>query len=131
MERSLAELETIVRERICSVCTDRAPGGECGLEDPKSCALFRLFPEVARAIQSVRSDDIRDYINAIRDRVCSICSERAADGSCETRREVRCALDAYLMLVVDAIEDATGKGFDRSGLAVPKTPGLTVRPGWR
>jgi hypothetical protein len=29
---------------------------------------------------------------------------------------VRCALDAYLLLVVDAIEEATGKQFDRKDL---------------
>ena len=35
-----------------------------------------------------------------------------ADGTCETRKQVQCALDAYLLLVVEAIEDtATGKRF--------------------
>jgi hypothetical protein len=29
---------------------------------------------------------------------------------------VRCALDAYLLLVVDAIEEATGKTFNKGGL---------------
>jgi hypothetical protein len=114
MERSLGELESIIRNRICKVCTERTVNGECGLEEPASCALFRLFPEVARAIQSVKSDDIHDYIEAIRNNVCSVCADRASDGSCETRQQVRCALDAYLLLVVDAIEEATGKTFDRT-----------------
>jgi hypothetical protein len=61
MARTLEELEAIVRERICRVCTDRTVNGDCGLEEPSSCALFRLFPQVARAVQSVSSDDIRDY----------------------------------------------------------------------
>jgi hypothetical protein len=114
MERSLAELEAIVRKRICSICTERTAQGECGLENPSSCALFTLFPQVARAIQSVSSDDINDYINAIRAGVCSVCHEQEADGSCETRKIVQCALDAYLLLVVDVIEEATGKTFNRS-----------------
>jgi hypothetical protein len=114
MERSLAELEAIVRKRICGLCTERTVSGECGLEKPSSCALFRLFPEVAAAIQSVSSDDINDYIQAIRAGVCSQCHEQAADGSCETRQIVRCALDAYLLLVVDAIEEATGRKFDKA-----------------
>ena len=117
MERSLAELEAIVRNRICSVCTARTVDGECGLEEPASCALFRLFPQVAQAIQSVKSDDIQRYIDAIRNDVCSVCTDGAADGSCETRQQVQCALDAYLLLVVDAIEEATGRTFDRTGLA--------------
>jgi len=116
MERSLAELEAIVRNKICAVCTERTVAGNCGLEEPSSCALFRLFPEVAKAIRSVKSDDINQYIDAIRANVCSICTDRAADGSCETRQEVRCALDAYLIPVVDAIEEATGMSFDRTFL---------------
>jgi len=116
MNPSLAELETIVRNRICSLCTEHTDEGECGLEDRSSCALFRLFPQVAAAIQSVNSDQIGPYIEAIRRNVCSVCSDQATDGSCETRRMVQCALDAYLLLVVDAIEEATGKTFDRTGI---------------
>lgn len=118
MDRSLVELESIVRNRICKVCTERAVDGECGLEEPSNCALFRLFPQVAEAIQAVKSDDIQQYIDAIRRNVCGVCADRANDGSCETRQQVRCALDAYLLLVVDAIEEATGKTFDRQGLGV-------------
>src|SRR5437762_2223794 len=109
MARTLNELEAIVRERICHVCSDRTVDGACGLEDPGSCALFRLFPQVARAVQSTDSDDIRDYVRAIRTQVCSVCNEQAADGECEARNEVRCALDAYLILVIDAIEECTGR----------------------
>ena len=116
MDRSLVELESIVRNKICKVCTERTVEGECGLEEPSSCALFRLFPQVAQAIQSVKSDDIQQYIEAIRRNVCSVCADQASDGSCETRQEVRCALDAYLLLVVDAIEEATGKTFNKQGL---------------
>jgi hypothetical protein len=128
MERSIGELEAIVRNRICGVCSDRTPDGQCGLSEPSNCALFRLFPQVAAAILSVQSDDIGPYIEAIRKGVCSICTEQAADGSCETRREVRCALDAYLMPVVDAIEEATKKTFDRKGLFTVGAGSLT-RPG--
>ena len=116
VNHSLAELESIVRNRICGVCTERTVSGNCGLPEPNQCALFRLFPQVAQAIQSVNSDDISQYIEAIRRNVCSVCAEQAADGSCETRQMVQCALDAYLLLVVDAIEEATGKTFDKSHL---------------
>ena len=124
MNRSLAELEAIVRKRICSVCTDRAADGSCGLEQPSACALFRLFPQVAHAIQSVKSDDIQKYIDAIRREVCSVCVDQAADGSCENRQSVACALDAYLLLVVDAIEEATGRTFNRTGLGTPGSASL-------
>jgi hypothetical protein len=128
MKRSLAELEALVRSRICRVCTERTLTGECGLEEPASCALFRLFPQVAQAIDSVQSNDINDYVAAIRRNVCSMCAEQASDGSCETRQQVRCALDAYLLLVVDAIEDATGKVFNRQSLGLTAGPMLRERP---
>ncbi|MCS6952529.1 MAG: hypothetical protein RMK57_08885 [Bryobacterales bacterium] len=116
--RSVEELEAIVRRRICAVCTERTVDGRCGLEG-SDCPLFRLFPAVARAILSTHSDDITAYVEAIRHQVCPLCREQAPDGSCALRDQVRCALDAYLMLVVDAIEEATGKTFDRSVLTPP------------
>lgn len=116
MGHSLAELEVIVRNRICKVCTSRTIDGDCGQEDSTSCALFRLFPQVAKAIQSVESDDIQQYVDAIRQQVCAVCTEQDTAGRCETRQQVQCALDAYLLLVVDAIEEATGKTFDRKTL---------------
>ena len=119
MRRSLAEVEIIVRDKICRVCSDRTADGNCGLEQPSACALFRLFPEVAKAIESVQSDDINDYIQAIRQGVCSVCNDQMSDGSCDVRSQVQCALDAYLLLVVDAIEESTGKTFDRTGVGSP------------
>jgi len=127
MAPTIEELEAIVRERICRVCTDRTFDGGCGLEDPSSCALFRLFPQVAKAVQSVSSDDIRDYIRAIREQVCFGCSEQTSDGECESRKEVRCALDAYLLPIIDAIEESTGKSFGRTEAVI--SPNL-AGPGW-
>ena len=118
MARNLTELEAVVRERICRVCTDRKVDGTCGLEDPSTCALFRLFPQVARAVLTVQSNDVRDYIQAIRAQVCSTCSEQDSYGECESRKLVQCALDAYLLLIIDAIEESTGRSFDRTNIAI-------------
>jgi len=128
MDRSFEELEAIVRNRICNVCTERTVEGECGLEKPSSCALFRLLPQVVQAIQSVNSDDIQPYIEAIRRNVCAVCEDQAQDGTCETRRAVQCSLDAYLLLVVDAIEEVTGKSFDKSSIPIMPA-GPAARPG--
>ena len=125
MNRNTSDLEAIIRNRICRICSDRTAEGDCGREDPSSCALFRLFPQVALAIQSVNSNDIRDYIQAIRGGVCSICQDQSG-GSCETREQVRCSLDAYLIPVVEAIEEATGRTFD---IDVIRAPAVTVHLG--
>ncbi|MEO8593026.1 MAG: hypothetical protein ABI759_06880 [Candidatus Solibacter sp.] len=128
MKPSIDELEAIVRHRICGVCTERTVEGECGREEPSSCSLFRLFPEVAQAIESVSSNDIRRYIDAIRGKVCTVCTDQAPDGTCQERQQVTCSLDAYLPLIVDAIEEATGRSFDRN--LIPIMPaGPAVGPG--
>jgi hypothetical protein len=113
MDCTLTELEALVHNRICGVCSDRRMDATCGLEEPGQCALFHLFPQVAEAIQSTHSDNIEDYIHAIRRNVCAVCTAQDPDGSCAPRHEVQCALDAYLLLVVEAIEEATGKDFGR------------------
>lgn len=118
MKQDLAEIESIIRNRICSICSDRTTDADCGLAEPSHCALLRLLPEVARAIQSVHSDDIQPFIDAIRHNVCSICADQDADGDCENRQQVRCALDAYLVPVVEAIEEATGKSFEKKDLVL-------------
>jgi hypothetical protein len=87
--------------------------------------LFRLFPQVARAIQSTHSDDIRDYIAAIRAEVCSVCRDQEADGTCERREQVCCALDAYLIPIVEAIEEATGRKFPATALTARGPVALT------
>ena len=112
MHRTVAEIESVLRQRICRFCLDRSETGECGREDPFTCALFRLLPRIVDAIRSVDSGDIREYIEGIRRGVCTVCAQDAS-GFCKERQEVRCALDAYLLLVVEAIEEATGKTFDR------------------
>jgi hypothetical protein len=120
MLKSRQELETILQDRICRVCSDRNNAGTCGLEEPDTCALFRLLPQVVEAVASTTSDNIVDYISALRQQVCAVCREQDAGGDCEKRNNVECALDAYLMLVVDAIEEATGKLFDRRALVTPE-----------
>ena len=113
MERSLAELELIVRNRICKVCTARTVDGECGLENPSVARCSGFSRRWPTPFNRSGSDDIQQYVDAIRRQVCTVCSDQAPDGTCETRQQVQCALDAYLLLVVDAIEEATGKTFDR------------------
>ena len=127
MERSLAELEAMVRNRICAVCSDRTVDGNCGLEEPTGCALFRLFPQVAEAIQSIDSNDLQDYVGAIRRKVCAVCTAQDSSGSCGLRQQVQCALDAYLLLIVEAIEEATGKYFGRPLPAGPDSRPVSVQ----
>lgn len=116
MRTRLQELEAIVRSRVCRECDVRTPQGACGLEESERCRLFELFPLVAEAILATDSDQIEDYLRAIRENVCSVCLDQRLDGSCALREQTRCALDSYLVEIVQAIEEATGKRFRRENL---------------
>ena len=108
MELSPEAARAILRERVCSVCTDRLADGTCGLSDERTCAFDKHIEQIVAAISRVRSPHVQDYIDAIRSDVCSVC-EQDEEGECEHRTHVECALDAYLILVIEAIEEARNR----------------------
>ena len=112
MELSLAEeyrilpvLEEALRRRVCTVCVDRNVDGTCDKEARHDCTLFDRLPEIARTICRVRSDNIEDYVAAIRGNICASCLHQNLEGFCKEREEIRCALDASLLPIIDAIEE--------------------------
>ena len=121
MKPDLAQLEAIVRNRICAVCSARDVAGNCGLDNPSDCAVFRFFPQIVKTVAQVHSENIAEYIRAIRQNICSICAEQDAETWCELRRQAQCALDAYVLPIVDAIEEATGQTLDRERFAAAIT----------
>jgi len=94
-----------LRERVCSVCLDRRDDGSCGLSGGHTCALEAHLPRILEVVQTVHSPRMDEYVEAIRQRVCGVC-EQDAQGGCRARNDGACALDAYLPLVVEAIEEA-------------------------
>lgn len=111
MRPRVDELEAIIRKKICTVCDQRTVEGACGLPQDQGCSLFELFPYVAQAVLATESDNIEDYVAAIRENVCPKCINQRLDGSCDRRDNVTCALDSYMVPIVAAIEEATrGKG---------------------
>jgi hypothetical protein len=122
MQPSTDELVTLVRRRVCRTC---AFCGPCvGFEKPASCSLFRLFPLVARAIQSSHGQEAQNYVQAIRQQVCSVCAQREPNGSCEAQTRGRCVLDSYPMRVVEAFEEASDRSFEHS--KARQTPALSA-----
>lgn len=120
MRLQLDELEALVRKRICAACELRADERACSHRTPGRCALFELFPLVAQAIAATESGPLENYLKAIRENVCAVCVDQALDGNCRRRQEAACALDAYLVEIVEVIEEATGRSFDRQRLLGPK-----------
>jgi hypothetical protein len=114
----LEELEAIIRKRICSLCNERTVEGACGAGEPEHCSLLTLFPLVAQAVIATEGEDDQAYVDAIHEHVCSVCIDQRLDGTCPQREEKRCALDAYMPQVIEAIEEALGRPL-RSDRAAP------------
>jgi hypothetical protein len=92
-----------IRSRVCSVCLDQKDDGGCGL-DGRACALEAHLPALVEAVLAVESDRMADYEGAVRALVCSDCGRENEHGRCRLRDLGECALDTYLYLVVDAVE---------------------------
>lgn len=92
-----------LKERVCKVCVDRLDDGSCGLRPGRICALEMHLPRIVRAVQSVRSNYVSDYVDEIRQIVCAHCPNEES-GTCHYRENWDCSLDNFVSLVVDAIE---------------------------
>ncbi|MGD8375452.1 MAG: hypothetical protein PVF68_04865 [Acidobacteriota bacterium] len=105
MSVPLETYEEAVLKRICGVCIDRRDDGSCGLDPDLECAVKEHLPEIVKMVRGVTSDRIDDYVTRLREKVCTICDRTEEDGSCGPRDRVDCALDRYLSVVVEAIEE--------------------------
>lgn len=92
-----------IRRRVCSVCLDQRDDGACGLTG-RTCAIEAHLPQIVEAVIAIKSDRMEDYVAAIQAQVCSRCAS-AAGPHCELRDRAECSLDAYLSLVIDAVEE--------------------------
>lgn len=97
-----------IRSRVCAVCLDSRDDKTCSLSG-RVCAIEGHLPSLVAALSSVESPALEDYEAAIRAQVCSRCEEQDARGHCDLRDHGACALDAYLSLVLDAVEEVNLK----------------------
>lgn len=93
-----------IRSRVCAVCLDSRDDKTCGLTG-RVCAIEGHLPRLLAALSSVESTHLVDYEAAIRAQVCSNCENQDEQGQCALRVDANCALDAYLSLVLDAVEE--------------------------
>lgn len=96
-----------IRRRVCSACLDSRDDGSCGLTG-RACAIETHLPGVVQAVLGTRSRRMDDYVASLRAQVCNRCEQQTPDGHCALRGATDCALDSYLYLVVEAIEEVDG-----------------------
>lgn len=101
----LQQLERKVKDLICPVCTERRPDGSCELTE-QECPITMHLPRLLDLVGSVHSDRMQDYVEKVRSDICSVCRTTLSPiGQCDYRQEGRCALDAYLLPIVEVIDN--------------------------
>ncbi|HEX2867466.1 MAG TPA: hypothetical protein VHO03_10515 [Ignavibacteriales bacterium] len=95
-----------IRQNICSICADSNDLGRCSLTDDEICALEVYLPQIVEIVHSIDSQNLQDYIDALRKEVCSECRTQEKDGYCYLREDVNCSLDRYFPLIVESIQKA-------------------------
>lgn len=99
-------------ERICRYCADGDGRGGCKRGPAERCSVSSHVDLVVEAVLSVGdSPDVGPYLAALRSRVCPRCRQDAA-GDCAMRDSGDCRLDAYLLPVIEVIEDVARRRGD-------------------
>ncbi len=93
-----------LREEVCVRCVDGDGHGNCRIDPAIECPMQTHLPEIVELVRKTRSDSMIDYIRELRLIACARCQYQAADGSCNMREEVACALDRYFPLIIETIE---------------------------
>ena len=105
MPSDLQPYRDAVREEICSVCLDHRPGGGCGRPFADPCPLETHLDTIVESVLSVEpTKELRPYVHALRTINCTQCRQDD-EGNCEMRDLVECAVDSYVLRVVEVIED--------------------------
>lgn len=105
-----------IRRRVCGVCLDQKDDGACGLTG-RVCAIDTHLAGIVATVVAVQSDRMDDYVSAIQSQICGRCAQQDEQGRCGLRDKGECALDTYLYLVVDAVQEvreAAGRPLMRS-----------------
>jgi hypothetical protein len=101
----LQEYWQAIRQKVCAKCLDGDGYGNCRLDPSLDCGVLEYLPKIVEAVSRVKSKDINDYVVELRGMVCTQCKYQKADGNCDLRKEIDCALDRYFPMIIDAIEE--------------------------
>jgi hypothetical protein len=97
-----------IQAKVCPVCIDRNMDGGCSLSETRTCAVEMYLPQIINAVRQVKSRKVEDYVEKLREEVCSSCRYESPDGKCKLRVDLNCGLDRYFPIVVQAIESIDG-----------------------
>jgi len=94
-----------VQNTVCKVCIDSDPYGDgiCRISEMSMCGVKEYFPKIVNIVLRIKSDNMNDYIIALRENICKECRE-TPDGVCELRNSVVYLSIGSNLLIVQAME---------------------------
>ena len=95
----------VIRERVCTVCMEGLPGGECGLPEGRECPLLAKMPQIIGIVASTHDARIEPYQRKVGKLICEHCTESQPDGDCPHRHDASCALDRYVPWIIEMVDD--------------------------
>lgn len=102
----LQKLDRRLKERICPICVERGPRSTCNLWELAECPITLHLPRLVEVVRSIHSGQMEDYLQKVRQEICTTCESALSPlGHCDVRNSGHCALDAYLLLIVQIIDD--------------------------
>jgi hypothetical protein len=113
MMYQMDELEELIRTRVCMECIDRTGMGICGMGRVDECPLNRFMPQIVKAVKSVQTEKMDDYVIALHTELCGRPKEVPASIS-TLAEEVEMVLDHHLPMLFDAIEEVHAKRAKRA-----------------
>jgi hypothetical protein len=94
-----------VAEKICAFCNDRDGRHGCARPSYDACALRTHLDLVVESILGVgERTEVAPYVAALRAKTCTRCRQDD-DGDCALRDLGQCAVDSYVLPVIEVIED--------------------------
>jgi hypothetical protein len=96
-QEELAEYLAEIRERVCSRCVERPPGGPPCAPLGKQCGVEMHLPQLIDSIREVDSGSIAPYLEHNRQQVCGPCPFLDS-AICP------CPMDYLALLIVPAVE---------------------------
>jgi hypothetical protein len=111
------ELKKRLDAAICPVCTERREDGSCGLDRTSECPITPHLDGLLYAAATVNSDRADPYVDAVRKAVCENCKYKATSADrCDVRLEGHCALDAYLLPILEVVDEFIAEIERRAGV---------------
>ncbi len=107
---SMEQYWEAIQGGVFTRCVDEQDGaGNVRLTNEAQCIIKRFLPDIINIVNTIKSNRIEPYIDKFHRDICSQCESVNPDGSCELRARADCCLDRYFPLIVEVIEEVSGR----------------------